>query len=118
MIVCFYWNVGEDYSNIPIIFADLDDPESIEKMTASARIIINAVGPYRFYGEQVIAACVKTGTHHVDISGEPQFMDLMQLKYHEAAQAKGIYLVSACGFDSIPADMGVIFLQKNFEGKN
>ncbi|KRT79281.1 hypothetical protein AMK59_6690 [Oryctes borbonicus] len=107
---------GEDYSKIPVIIADIDDKESIEKMTAAARMIINTVGPYRFYGERVVEACVKSGTHHVDVSGEPQYMENMELKYHKAAKEKGIYLVSACGFDSIPADMGVIFMQKNFEG--
>ncbi|GJQ68961.1 hypothetical protein Trydic_g6146 [Trypoxylus dichotomus] len=107
---------GEDYTKIPLIIADIDNKESIEKMTAAARIIINAVGPYRFYGERVVDACVKSGTHHVDVSGEPQYMETIQLKYHKAAAEKGIYLVSACGFDSIPADMGVVFLQKNFQG--
>lgn len=96
--------------------ADIDDMESLERMTASAKIIINAVGPYRFYGERVIQACIKSGTHHVDVSGEPQFMETMQLKYHDVAKEKGIYIISACGFDSIPADLGAVFLQKNFEG--
>lgn len=86
-------------------------------MTASARIIINIVGPYIFYGERVVTACLKSGTHHVDVSGEPQYMEFIQLKYHEAAKNRGIYLVSACGFDSIPVDLGVVFLQKNFYGR-
>lgn len=77
---------------------------------------MNAVGPYRFYGEKVVLACLNTGTHYVDISAEDQFMNLIQLKYHEAAKAKGIYLVYACGFDCIPIDLGVVFLRKNFKG--
>lgn len=108
--------IGEDYSKIPIICADVEDAKSLEKMTASARIIINTVGPYRFFGERVIEACIKSGTNHVDVSGEPYYIELMQLKYHEAAKEKGIYLISACGLDSIPADLGVVFLQKNFQG--
>ncbi|KAI4457744.1 hypothetical protein MML48_7g00001750 [Holotrichia oblita] len=107
---------GEDYNKIPVIIADIDDKESIERMTASAKIIINIVGPYIFYGERVVAACLKSGTHHVDVSGEPQYMEFIQLRYHEAAKTRGIYLVSACGFDSIPVDLGIVFLQKNFYG--
>lgn len=103
-------------SNIPIVTADINDDESLRKMTALARLLINCCGPFRLYGEQVVKACVDTSTHHVDVSGEPQYMETMQLNYHEAAKAKGVYIVSACGLDSIPVDLGLIFLQQNFEG--
>lgn len=108
--------IGEDLSSIPIIIADVKDHDSLKRMTARAKVIINCCGPYRFFGEPVIKACLETGTHQVDVTGEPQYMESMQLNYHKAAQEKGIYLVSACGFDSIPADLGIVFLQKNFEG--
>lgn len=52
----------------------------------------------------------------MDVSGEPQYMERMQLEYNEAARKQGVYIVSACGFDSIPADMGTIFLEKKFGG--
>lgn len=122
LCILFGWFIlilllGEDYSQIPIILADVNDIESIENMTARAKVIINAVGPYRFFGERIVKACVKTGTHHVDVSGEPQFLETIQLKYHEAAKEKGIFLISACGLDSIPGDLGVIFMQQNFEGQ-
>lgn len=45
-----------------------------------------------------------------------QYMDRMQLEYHEAARQKGVYIVSACGFDSIPDDLGLVFLQNQFNG--
>ena len=106
----------EDYSKVPIFVADTEDYDSLLKMTARAKLIMNTVGPYRFYGEAVIKACLETKTHHVDVSGEPQFMESMQLKYHDEALNNGVYLLSSCGFDSIPADLGVIFLQKEFDG--
>lgn len=106
----------KDLKDIPIIIADVQDPESLEKMAAQCRIIVNCCGPFRFYGEPVIAACVAAGTHHVDVSGEPQYMEKMQLEYHEKAKEKGVYIVSACGFDSIPADLGVTFMEQNFDG--
>lgn len=64
--------LGDDVSSIRIIIADINDEESLKKMTEQARCIVNCCGPYRLYGEQVIKACVATGTHHVDVSGEPQ----------------------------------------------
>lgn len=86
------------------------------EMTSQARIVINAIGPYRFYGESVVKACLATSTNYVDITGEPGFMEMIQLKYHEEAIKKKVYLISSCGADSIPGDMGAIFLMKNFKG--
>lgn len=63
---------GDDVTSVKIIIADISDEESLKKMTAQARVIVNCCGPYRFYGEPVIKACIETGTHHVDVSGEPQ----------------------------------------------
>ncbi|KAL3286801.1 hypothetical protein HHI36_001294 [Cryptolaemus montrouzieri] len=103
-------------SKIPIILADVLDANSIQLMVSKARLIINCCGPYRFFGEIVVEACVEAGTHHVDVSGEPYFMETMELKYHDKAKEKGIYIVSACGFESIPSDLGAVFLQNNFEG--
>ncbi|XP_055613557.1 saccharopine dehydrogenase-like oxidoreductase isoform X2 [Uranotaenia lowii] len=85
-------------------------------MAQQCRVVVNCCGPYRLYGEPVIQACLEAETNHVDVSGEPQFLEGMQLKYHEAAAEKGIYLISACGFDSIPADMGTVFLEQQFDG--
>ncbi|XP_053699474.1 saccharopine dehydrogenase-like oxidoreductase [Sabethes cyaneus] len=105
-----------DLSTIPIVLADVDDQQSLVQMARECSVIVNCCGPYRLFGEQVIRACLEAGTHHVDVSGEPQFLEGMQLKYHNEASEKGIYLISACGFDSIPADMGTIFLEQQFDG--
>lgn len=108
--------ISQDLSEIPIIIADIKDEKSLVEMTKQAKVIANCCGPYRFLGEAVVKACVETGTSHVDVSGEPQFMETMQLNYHEAAREKGVYVVSACGFDSIPSEMGIAFLKEKFEG--
>ncbi|XP_050456275.1 saccharopine dehydrogenase-like oxidoreductase [Cataglyphis hispanica] len=108
---------ASDIDNISIIVADIKDEESLTKMTQQAKVIINCCGPYRFYGEPVVKACIATHTHHVDVSGEPQYMERMQLEYNKAAQEAGVYIVSACGFDSIPTDLGVIFTQQKFGGE-
>uniref|UniRef100_A0A182FAX4 DNA helicase n=1 Tax=Anopheles albimanus TaxID=7167 RepID=A0A182FAX4_ANOAL len=112
--------VGEkaktDLSNVPIVLADVNNQDSLINMARDCRVIVNCCGPYRLYGEPVLKACLEARTHHVDVSGEPQFLEGMQLKYHEAAKEKGIYMISACGFDSIPADMGTVFLEQQFDG--
>ncbi|XP_034235421.1 saccharopine dehydrogenase-like oxidoreductase isoform X2 [Thrips palmi] len=108
--------LGKDLSSIEVIVADVDDAKALEAMAARAKVVINCCGPYRHWGEQVVKACIASGAHHVDVSGEPQYMDRMQLEHHDAALQKGVYIVSACGFDSIPDDLGLVFLQKQFKG--
>lgn len=103
-----------DLSSIPIIIADVKDEESLKAMAARAKLIINTCGPYRFFGEPVVKACVEMGAHHVDVSGEPQFLEKTVLDYHKAAEEKGVYIVGACGFDSIPTDIGIVYLEKSF----
>lgn len=85
-------------------------------MAKQAKLVINCCGPYRLYGEVMVKACIEAGTHQVDVSGEPEYMEKMQLEYHDDAVKKGIYAISACGFDSIPSDLGIVFLQQNFSG--
>lgn len=102
---------------VDIIVADVGEPESLAVMCKQAVIVLNCVGPYRFYGEPVVKACVENGAHHIDISGEPQFLEGMQLNYDCSAAEKGVYIIGSCGFDSIPADMGVLFTRDQFKGK-
>ena len=85
-------------------------------MAKQARIVLNCSGPYRFYGEPVVKACIAEQTHYVDVSGQPQFMEEMQLKYSEKARQQGVYVISGCGIDSVPSDLGVVFLQRKFKG--
>ena len=107
---------GKDLSSIEVIIAEIDDAKSLETMALRAKVVINCCGPYRHWGEQVVKACIASGAHHVDVSGEPQYMEQIQLEYHDAAVQKGVYVVSACGFDSIPSDLGLIYLQNQFQG--
>ncbi|XP_061167009.1 protein-cysteine N-palmitoyltransferase HHAT-like [Saccostrea echinata] len=108
---------GADLESIPIIIADTSNEESLLQMAKQARLVLNCVGPYRFYGEQVVKACVEGGAHHLDISGEPAYIEKMQLKYNGEAQKSGVFVISACGFDSIPAESGILFAKKKFEGQ-
>jgi len=105
-----------DLSNIPIIEVDINDGKSLTKMCDRSRLIINCCGPYRFLGEPVVRACIDCGTHHIDVCGEPQFLETIQLKYHKMANDKRVSIIGACGWDSIPSDIGVQFLKHNFNG--
>ncbi|KAK7074656.1 hypothetical protein SK128_004594 [Halocaridina rubra] len=108
-------NTGLDVKAGTIV-ADVGDEESLVNLAKQTKVVINCVGPYRYYGEQIVTACIKGGANHVDISGEPQYLETMQLKYNKEAEEKKLHIIGACGFDSVPADMGTLFLQENFGG--
>ncbi|CRL03283.1 CLUMA_CG016150, isoform A [Clunio marinus] len=108
--------VKKNLSIIPIIIADINDQHSLIAMAKQAKVIVNCCGPYHKFGEQVVSACIEGGAHQVDLSAEPHHMEVIQLKYDAEAREKNVYIVSGCGFDSIPAEMGTIFLHEKFDG--
>jgi len=96
-------------AHLPLLLADVADPGSLKKVAESAKVAITTVGPYIHYGEPLVAACAAAGTHYVDLTGEPEFVDLMWLRHHETAKSTGAKIVHCCGFDSIPHDLGAYF---------
>ncbi|XP_029442196.1 saccharopine dehydrogenase-like oxidoreductase, partial [Rhinatrema bivittatum] len=102
-------------SEIDIIICDVGDPSSLDAMCKQTTAVLSCVGPYRFYGEPVVKACVENGTHCIDISGEPKYLEGMYFKYNSQAADKGVYIIGSCGFDSVPADLGVLFTRDNLK---
>jgi short subunit dehydrogenase-like uncharacterized protein len=92
-----------------VLQADVSDPASLRALAESAKVVITTVGPYALYGGPLVAACAAAGTDYADLTGEPEFVDEMWLRYHEQAARTGARLVHSCGFDSIPYDLGVLF---------
>ncbi|HWD75750.1 MAG TPA: saccharopine dehydrogenase NADP-binding domain-containing protein [Solirubrobacteraceae bacterium] len=95
--------------DLDLLIADINDAQSVKRVAESAKVVITTVGPYINYGEPVVAACAAAGTDYVDLTGEPEFVDLMWLRHHEQAQRTGARLVHSCGFDSIPHDLGALY---------
>lgn len=98
--------------NIPLITADSQDEQSLVAMVQRTKVIATTVGPYGKYGSKLVAACVAHQTHYCDLAGEVLWMRQMIDEHHEAAKANGTKIVHTCGFDSIPSDMGVFYMQK------
>ncbi|KAK4850711.1 hypothetical protein QYF36_009167 [Acer negundo] len=94
---------------IPILTADTTDPPSLHRLCSQTNLILNCVGPFRLFGDPVVAACTQFGCDYLDICGEPDFIERMEAKYHEQAVETGSLVVSACGFDSVPAELGFMF---------
>lgn len=98
-------------SDTPLVVADASDPATLDAMAARATVILTTVGPYQLYGNELVAACVKAGTAYADLCGEPGWMREMIDEHEAAAKASGARITFSCGFDSIPFDLGVHFLQ-------
>jgi short subunit dehydrogenase-like uncharacterized protein len=96
-------------TELQLLQANVHEHSSIRPVAESTRVMITTVGPYILYGEPLVAACAAAGTDYVDLTGEPQFVDRMWLRYHEQAQRSGARIVHSCGFDSIPYDLGALF---------
>ncbi len=96
---------------LPLIVGDAFDNGFIEKMAKKAKLIVSTVGPYAKYGSSLVAACAANGTDYCDLSGEIQWMHQMINAHQKVAEISGARIIHACGFDSIPSDMGVLFLQ-------
>jgi short subunit dehydrogenase-like uncharacterized protein len=96
-------------ADLPLLHADVTEPESLRAVAESARVVITTVGPYIEHGEPLVAACAEAGTDYVDLTGEPEFVDRMYVAHHARAVETGARIVHACGLDSIPHDLGAWF---------
>lgn len=99
-------------ADLPLILADSSDPASIRRMAENSAMIVTTAGPYQLYGSDLVAACAAAGTDYLDLCGEPAWMAEMIPAHQAAAQASGARILFSSGFDSIPFDLGVRFLQE------
>ena len=113
-------HVQEKYnlpSDIGKIVVDSNDQNSIDEMVSQTKCVLTTVGPYQLYGEKIIKTCISTGTDYVDLCGEPGFMHKIISECSAEAKEKGARVVFSCGFDSIPFDLGVLFVQEEVMSK-
>jgi short subunit dehydrogenase-like uncharacterized protein len=105
-------SLGEAAANIPLQVADAADEQALRALVASTRVIVSTVGPYALHGEPLVRACAEAGVDYCDLTGEVQWIRRMIERYEDLARRNGARIVHCCGFDSIPSDLGVHFLQQ------
>lgn len=96
-------------ADLPLLSADVTDPDSLHDIATSTRVAITTVGPYVLYGDALVAACAAAGTDYLDLTGEPEFVNTSYVRHHQAAVESGARIVHAAGFDSVPHDLGAYF---------
>ena len=102
---------------VSIIEVDSTKKDSLDSMTSSAKCILTTVGPYQLYGSSLVQSCSENGTDYVDLTGEPGWMYEMINAHQDTAKNSGARIVFSCGFDSIPFDLGVYFVQQAAQEK-
>ncbi|MGK0305081.1 MAG: short subunit dehydrogenase-like uncharacterized protein, partial [Gammaproteobacteria bacterium] len=100
-----------------IIVADAADEDSLHSLCSATRVVISTVGPYALYGEPLVKTCVALGTDYCDLTGEVHWIAKMLERYEDLAKISGARIVNSCGFDSVPSDLGVYFLQQHAKQK-
>ena len=98
--------LGDD---VQVLVADSTDPAALADVARRTRVVVTTIGPYLEHGGPLVAACAEAGTDYLDLTGEPEFVDQTYLAHHQTAVRTGARLVQACGFDSIPHDLGAYF---------
>src|ERR1700676_4754653 len=99
-------------ADTPLIVADAGDPASLKAMVDQTQSVVCTVGPYQLYGSELVAACATSGTDYLDLCGEPVWMRQMIDAHEAAAKSSGARIMFSCGFDSLPFELGVFFVQQ------
>ncbi|KAI8096624.1 saccharopine dehydrogenase [Halteromyces radiatus] len=102
--------LDESIKDIDLIIADASNPESLDAFLAQTKVVLSTVGPFIKYGTPLVEACLRQKTHYVDITGEYNWIKSVIEKYHEKAQQENILIIPACGFDSVPSDLGTFMV--------
>ncbi len=105
--------LGDAAAPLELLTADAADESALRRMCERTRVVISTVGPYALHGEPLVRVCAETGTDYCDITGEVQWVRRMIDRYERRAAESGARIANCCGFDSIPSDLGVFFLQRH-----
>lgn len=109
--------LGKKAAKLPLLVADSNDEASLLAMCQQTRVVVSTVGPYALFGEKLVKVCAENGTDYCDLTGEVQWIRRMISAYESKARASGARIVHCCGFDSIPSDLGVHFLQQQSQAR-
>jgi short subunit dehydrogenase-like uncharacterized protein len=106
---------GPQASAVDILVADAQDQDALDRIASQTSVLLSTAGPFALYGTKVVDACVRSGTHYVDITGEtPWVKDLID-RYHEQAASFGTRIIPCCGFDSVPSDLGAYLIARHMQ---
>ncbi len=102
--------LAEEYGLEYLIF-DLNDEANLLATLSKVKLVLHAAGPFIHTAKQMVDACLKTGTHYLDITGEIAVFEMCK-SYNSKALKAGIMIMPGVGFDVVPTDCMALFLKK------
>jgi short subunit dehydrogenase-like uncharacterized protein len=101
-----------------IVVAEAHDAAAMDALARSATVVLSTAGPFDLYGSELVAACVRHGTHYVDITGETPWVHGLIARHHAQAARDGTRIIPFCGFDSIPSDLSTWLAQQAMQSRH
>ena len=95
--------------DVDIFIAESNDQKALDNITKNTKVVLSTAGPFHRYSSNLVKSCVKNSSDYVDITGEFFWIREMIDLHHEEASSKGVRIIPACGYDSIPSDLGTFF---------
>jgi short subunit dehydrogenase-like uncharacterized protein len=90
---------------------DLHDPQKIEQAFKDVAVVLHCAGPFMYTSKPMVEACLRTGTHYLDLTGEIPVYEALAARDAEA-RARGIMVLPAVGFDVVPTDCLAVHLKQ------
>jgi short subunit dehydrogenase-like uncharacterized protein len=90
---------------------DLHDPQKIEQALKDVSVVLNCAGPFIYTFKPIVDACLRTGTHYLDLTGELPVYEALIARNAEA-KGRGIMLMPGVGFDVVPTDCLALHLKQ------
>jgi short subunit dehydrogenase-like uncharacterized protein len=101
-----------------IVVAEAHDAAAMDALARNASVVLSTAGPFDLYGSELVAACVRHGTHYVDITGETPWVHGLIARHHAQAANDGTRIIPFCGFDSIPSDLSTWLAQQAMQSRH
>lgn len=92
-----------------VIVADTRDPASLHAMARQARVVFNLAGPYHRSGDAVVAACIDSGAHYLDLTGETFWIRRLVDEQHDDAVRAGVKIMPCAGYEALPFDLAALW---------
>lgn len=104
-------------TGLPWVAVELDDRAGMDRALADAAVVLNAAGPYQSTAVPMVKACLRTGTHYLDVSGDYEVVRRLD-DYNIAAIDRAILVMPAVGFTVVASDYLVKLVRNEFKDKN
>lgn len=100
---------------LELVALSLDDPAALASALARYAVVLHCAGPFARTSRPMADACLASGAHYLDITGEVEVFESLARRDAEA-KARGVMLLPGTGFDVVPSDCLAAHLASRLPG--